>query len=65
MRQEWRGRPAREQANALQRSLAAEVGDTRFIPYLQVHEYEALVLVDPRRIASIYDVDSRTDRSLV
>ena len=46
----------REQANSLQQSLAAEVGDTRFIPYLQVHEYEALVLVDPRRIASVYDV---------
>ena len=46
----------REQANALQQSLATEVGDTRFIPYLQVHEYEALVLVDPRRIASIYEV---------
>ncbi len=45
----------REQAIALQQSLAAEVADTRFIPYLQVHEYEALVLVDPRRIASIYD----------
>ena len=46
----------RDQAIALQASLAAEMGDTRFIPYLQVHEYEALVLVDPRRIASIYDV---------
>jgi len=44
-----------EQANALQQSLVAEVGDARFIPYLQVHEYESLVLVDPRRIASIYD----------
>jgi Domain of unknown function (DUF4276) len=46
----------REQANALKQSLAAEVGDSRFIPYLQVHEYEALVLVDPSRIASIYDL---------
>ena len=46
----------REQAIALHTSLAAEIGDARFVPYLQVHEYEALVLVDPRRIASIYDV---------
>jgi hypothetical protein len=45
----------REQAITLQQSLAAEVEDARFIPYLQVHEYEALVLVDPRRIGSIYD----------
>ena len=46
----------REQAVALQRSLTDEIGDARFIPYLQVHEYEALVLVDPRRIATVYDV---------
>lgn len=46
----------REQAIALESSLAAEIGDARFVPYLQVYEYEALVLVDPRRISSIYDV---------
>ena len=46
----------REQAIALQKSLASEIGDARFVPYLQVYEYEALVLVDPRRISSIYDV---------
>ncbi len=52
----------REQAVALQTSLAAEMGDARFIPYLQLYEYEALVLVDPRRIASIYDVsDSKIE----
>ena len=46
----------REQAVALQQSLAEDIGDTRFIPYLQLHEYEALVLVEPRRIATIYEV---------
>jgi hypothetical protein len=45
-----------EKAGALQRSLAAHIGDSRFIPYLQCHEFEALVLVDPRRIATVYDV---------
>lgn len=49
-------RTGREQAMALQTSLAAEIGDARFVPYLQVHEYEALVLVNPRRISSIYEV---------
>lgn len=48
-------RTGTEQARALQASLGAEMGDLRFIPYLQVHEFEALVLVDPRRIATIYD----------
>jgi hypothetical protein len=43
-----------EQAILLEQALAAEIGDARFIPYLQVHEYEALVLVDPRRITLMY-----------
>ncbi|MEW4490957.1 DUF4276 family protein [Thalassoglobus sp. JC818] len=47
-----------EQAEALELSLADEIGDDRFIPYLQVHEYEALVLVDPPRITTLYDVPS-------
>ena len=54
----------RQQAMALEASLAAEMDDSRFIPYLQVHEYEALVLTDPRRIASIYDVSEATIEAL-
>jgi hypothetical protein len=46
----------REQAAALERSLAEVLGDTRFVPYLQVHEFEALVLSEPQRIASLYEV---------
>lgn len=45
-----------EQAIALESALASELGDSRFVPYLQVHEYEALVLADPRRISFLYDV---------
>ena len=44
-----------EQAVTLEQSLASAIGDTRFIPYLQVHEFEALVLADPRQIESIYE----------
>ena len=33
----------REQATALEQSLSALIGDPRFVPYLQVHEYEAPV----------------------
>jgi hypothetical protein len=46
----------KEQAVHLERSLANELRDARFIPYIQVHEYEALVLADPRRIATIYEM---------
>jgi hypothetical protein len=43
-------------ADALQESLAQHIADPRFIPYLQCHEFEALVLADPPRIGTIYDV---------
>jgi Domain of unknown function (DUF4276) len=45
-----------QQAAILEAALYAELDDSRFIPYLQVHEHEALILVDPRRIATIYEV---------
>ena len=54
----------RAQATALQNSLSAAVGDARFIPYLQVHEFEALVLVDPLRIHRLYDVATAQLREL-
>jgi hypothetical protein len=43
-----------EQAEALEESLSEAIGDPRFIPYLQVHEFEALVLCDPQRIGTLY-----------
>lgn len=43
-------------ADALQQSLAEFIADSRFIPYLQCHEFEALVLADPPRIGTIYEV---------
>jgi len=55
-------RSGADQATALEQSLAAAVEDSRFLPYLQVHEYEALVLVDPERISTLYEV-ARADLS--
>lgn len=46
----------REKAETLETSLAHVIADTRFVPYLQCHEFEALVLVDPRRIGTVYDI---------
>jgi hypothetical protein len=45
-----------QKAVALQQSLAEVMANARFIPYLQCHEFEALVLVDPVRISTLYDV---------
>ena len=54
----------REKANALQRSLAMAMADDRFVPYLQCHEFEALVLVDPSRISTLYDVPNAQMQAL-
>jgi hypothetical protein len=51
------GKPTgKAKADALQQSLGQLMADARFIPYLQCHEFEALVLADPARIGTIYDV---------
>jgi hypothetical protein len=51
-------------ADALQQSLAEVIDDARFVPYLQCHEFEALVLTDPVRISTIYDVPNREMEAL-
>ncbi len=59
-----RERPGAAQATALEQSLATAIGDPRFIPHLQVHEYEALVPVDPEHLATLYEVASSVLNSL-
>lgn len=54
----------REKARMLQQALASEMNDDRFIPYLQCHEFEALVLVDPLRIGTLYEGRSLQLRQL-
>lgn len=53
--QDWPGRlPSNERANVhdivarLENAFAEEIGDDRLIPYIQVHEFEALLLAEPR-----------------
>jgi hypothetical protein len=43
------------QAQALESALASQIGDGRFIPYLQVHEFEALVLSQPLAFGTWFD----------
>lgn len=43
------------QVQALEASLDGVMHDSRFISYLQLHEFEALVLVDPERISCLYE----------
>lgn len=38
-----------ERVQSLENALADDIGDQRFIPYIQLHEFEALLLADPRQ----------------
>lgn len=39
---------------AIEHALAADIGDSRLVPYIQLHEFEALVLAQPQRLAAEY-----------
>lgn len=39
----------------LEDALAEKIDDDRFIPYIQLHEFEALLLSDPRKFESWFD----------
>ncbi len=39
---------------ALEQALAAEINDWRFIPYIQLHEYEAYLFSDPTCFSYVY-----------
>jgi hypothetical protein len=43
-----------KRVEALERSFAEDIGDPRFIPYIQLHEYEAYLFSDPSKFAVIY-----------
>jgi hypothetical protein len=40
-----------DRVTALETAFAKEIGHPRFIPYIQLHEFEALVLSDPTELA--------------
>jgi hypothetical protein len=39
----------------LERALAADVADHRFIPHIQLHEFETILLCDPSHFALVYE----------
>ncbi len=39
----------------LERQFATDIGDPRFIPYIQLHEYEAYLFADPVQFEYFYD----------
>ncbi len=43
-----------QRVDKLERNFAADIGDRRFIPYIQLHEFEAILFCDPTAFGSFY-----------
>ncbi|HIK10361.1 MAG TPA: DUF4276 family protein [Oscillatoriaceae cyanobacterium M33_DOE_052] len=48
-----------ERVEFLEQCFAEDIGDARFIPYIQLHEYEAYLFCDPTCFEFVYDNCSR------
>ncbi len=44
-----------KRVEALEQAFANDIGDNRFLPYIQLHEYEAYLFSDPTAFRSFYD----------
>ncbi len=60
-----RTRDPYERVKILEGSLAKDMGDSRFIPYIQLHEFEALLLSDPKQLDSQFDDSDAVERITV
>jgi len=45
----------RERVLTLERAFAADVDDRRFIPHIQLHEFETILLCEPSHFALVYE----------
>lgn len=49
---------------ALEQAFSADIADPRFIPYVQLHEFEALLFVDPGYFRGLFDCGDRQLQNL-
>jgi len=54
-----------EKVRTLEEAFKKDLGDTRFIPYIQLHEFEALMLADPQKLDSEYLEEAAAISNLV
>ena len=48
---------------ALEKAFSEDIADSRFIPYIQLHEFEALLLADPRKLErQFYEYEVEIDK---
>lgn len=54
-----------EKAEILEDAFGTDIGDSRFIPYFQLHEFEALLFCDPKQLAAEFDAREADIQKLV
>ena len=54
-----------ERVRFLEEEMTEDIGDSRFIPYIQLHEFEALILVDPQKLDGEYLEHDRQIKALL
>jgi hypothetical protein len=53
-----------DRVEELEQAFSADIADPRFIPYVQLHEFEALLFVDPRHFGELFDCGDGPLRNL-
>ena len=56
---------AYKKVEILESALAQDIGDSRFIPYFQLHEFEALLFCDPQQLSAEFDVREANIQNLI
>ncbi|MFZ1729595.1 MAG: DUF4276 family protein [Bacteroidota bacterium] len=59
----FRARPY-DRIAALEHSFAEDIADKRFIPYIQLHEFEACLFADPAQLQEFFDCSPSSLRQL-
>jgi hypothetical protein len=60
------GRPdARERVECLEEHLNRDLSHRRFIPYIQLHEFEALLFSEPQKFESVFPSDPKVTEKLI
>lgn len=54
-----------ERVRCLETAMGRDINDTRFIPYIQLHEFEALILADPKALDWEYMEHEKPIRNLI
>lgn len=54
-----------DRVRALEKAMADDINDYRFIPYIQLHEFEALILSDPKSLDCEYLEHDKPIRNLI